>query len=240
MRIHLNPAVAVTIVSLVLVASVEAQEPFLGWVGIYAPARIGWLENENRIDALCAEARNRDTCRSDMLRPAVDTFVVYAGPDEGTERRGAIVVETVPGRGLSAAFRAAEADTSIRFAPDVYLQDWGYGPYFHQTVTQRTGEWFQLPPSPWPEAVWVRIADHDGSLLHVHTGDIVELDGEGMYVVATEADAVQLRREQPADLWCREGDPPPLVEDVPTRYSRAQLLDDDGHLRIRPKYMKGC
>ena len=151
-------------------------------------------------------------------------------------------MESAPGRGVSAQFHEAESPTIIPFVPDVFLQDWGYGPYFHQTIVRREGDWFQLPPGPWETEVWLRRGGSGSapSLIYVHAGDILELDGQGMYVVAAGADTLALRTEQPADMWCREGDPPPLVEDASASYSRRALLDTLGHLMIRPKYLKGC
>ena len=126
--------------------------------------------------------------------------------------------------------------------PDVFLQDWGYGPYFHQTITQQQGDWFQLPTDPWEVPVWLHRGSESSrpSVIYVQPQDIVEIEGRGMYVVAAEAEALVLRTEQPADLRCDEGDPPPLVPDEPTRHSRADLVDARGHLIVRPKYLKGC
>ena len=61
-----------------------------------------------------------------------------------------------------------------------------------------------------------------------------------MYVVGAESDALSLRSEQPADSWCEEGAPPPLAAEEPIRYTRDELVDSNGHLVIRPKYLQGC
>ena len=98
-----------------------------------------------------------------------------------------------------------------------------------------------MPPDPWDGPVWMdRAGDAVPSILEVQAGDILELSGRGMFVVSATADALELRPEQPADMWCREGEPPPLVPAEPTVHSRAELVDARGHLTIRPKYMKGC
>ena len=220
----------------------SAQEGFLGWVGLHAQDRLGWLENENRIGDLCPATVDQAVCRAEVLAPTVDTFPLYAAAAESSRRVGALLVESAPGRGISAQFQATESEEISPFVPDVYLQDWGYGPYFHQTIVRREGSWFQLPPGPWETAVWIRRGNRGSapSLLYVHPGDIIELGGRGKYVVAASGDTLALREEQPADLWCREGDPPPLVEDRPVSYARIDLVDAQGHLLIRPKYLKGC
>ncbi len=221
---------------------VQAQEGSLGWVGLYGPEQLRWLENENRINELCGDSVDLAACYAEVLSPAVRVYPLYAEPDESSRRVGELVVVAVPGRGLTAHFRAFDSTAGVRFQPDLFLQDWGYGPYFHQTITQREGEWFQLPPDPWEEPVWLhRGGETDRpSVLYVQAGDIVDIRGEGMYVVAAEAETLLLRSEQPADMWCDEGEPPPLVLDEPTRYSRRELVDSNGHLIVRPKYMKGC
>jgi len=221
---------------------IQAQEGFGGWVGLFGHEQLGWLENENRIDDLCGETAELGACYVEMLAPAVNVYPLHTKPDESSPRIGDLVVVAVPGRGLTAHFRAAGSTTGIGFRPDLFLQDWGYGPYFHQTITQREGDWFRLPPDPWEGPVWLHRGSESArpAVLFVQAGDIVEMQGDGMYVVAAEADALLLRPEQPADLWCEEGEPPPLVLSEPTRYSRRELVDSRGHLIVRPKYLKGC
>ncbi len=215
---------------------------FAGWVGLHRAERLAWLENENRIGELCANVQDVDACLEDVLRPAVDVFPLHVGPDAASARVGDLIVIAVPGWGLSAQFRPAAGGETVPLTPDVFLRDWGYGqPYFHQTFTGRTGTWFQLPPDPWGGPVWLdRASESDPSILEVQAGDILELQGRGMYVVSATVDALGLRPEQPADMWCQEGQPPPLVPAEPTMHLRAELVDDRGHLMIRPKYMKGC
>ena len=228
--------------SVFIAPSVGAQPGFRAWVGIYAPTRLGWLENENRISEFCGNSTDVSACYSEMLGPAVDVYTLHAEANDSSARIGELIVVAVPGRGLSAHFRRLGARETITFVPDLFLQDWGYGPFFHQTITQRQGDWFQLPRNPWETPVWLhRPSEREQpSVIAVQAGDILELRGAGMYVVAAEAEALLLRSEQPADLWCQEGDPPPLVDEQPMRLSREELVDSNGHLVFRLKYLKGC
>ena len=57
----------------------SAQEGFLGWVGLHAQNRLGWLENENQIGELCRSSTDLEACRARMLAPIVDTFSLHAG-----------------------------------------------------------------------------------------------------------------------------------------------------------------
>ena len=221
---------------------VAAQEGFVGWVGLYSHDRLGWLENENRIAELCPPSADLETCRATMLAPITDTLPLHSGPRDSSSPVGALLVVLSPVTGMSALFVDAKSGVERPFVPDVFLQDWGYGPFFHQTFVQRVDDWFQLPAGPWDTPVWVHLGG-DGpapSLMSVHPEDIVELRGRGMFVVQASPSGLVLRSEQPADLWCHEEDPPPLVEDRPVFYPRSELLDEQGHLLIRPKYLKGC
>jgi hypothetical protein len=221
---------------------VRSQEGFRAWVGLYDPGQLGWLENENRLRDLCTDSSTFARCYSENLAPLVSLYSLHAEPDSSSRLIGDLIVVAVPGRGLSAHFRAAGSQQAVRFTPDLFLQDWGYGPYFHQTISGQSGNWFRLPQVPWGEEVWLyRESESElSSVLVVRAGEIVENDGSSWYVIAAETDALLVRAEQPADLWCEEGDPPALTPTEPTRLSREALLDADGHLAIRLKYLKGC
>jgi hypothetical protein len=222
--------------------AVHSQEGFRAWVGLYDRAHLGWLENENRIGELCKDSSTLNECYSEHLAPSVSVYSLYIEPDESSRRIGDLIVAAVPGRGLSSLFRAAGSRQATLFTPDLFLQDWGYGPHFHQTVSAQSRDWYKLPRGPWNSAAWLRRESESthSSVIAVQSGDIIEMSGSGWYVVAAEPDALVLRVEQPADLWCEEGDPPALTPSESTRFSRAELLDSDGHLVFRPKYLKGC
>ncbi len=223
-------------------SEIRSQESFRAWVGLYDPAQIGWLENENRLGELCTDSSTLTECYSEHLVPSVSVHPLYMEPDSLSRRIGDLIVVAVPGRGLSWHFRVEGSRQAAPFTPDLFLQDWGYGPYFHQTVSAQSGNWFKLPRGPWKDEVWVHHeseSDHSSVIL-VQPGDIVEMRGLSWYVLAAEPDALLLRAEQPADLWCGEGDPPAIRPTDPTRFSRPDLLDSDGHLALRLKYLKGC
>jgi len=221
---------------------VYAQEGFRAWVGLYDRAHLGWLENENRLGELCTDSSTLADCYLEHLAPLVSVYPLHIEPDSSSRRIGDLIVVAVPGRGLSSHFRVAGSRQVTPFTPDLFLQDWGYGPYFHQTVSAQSGNWFKLPCGPWEDEVWVHRegeSEHS-SLIPVQSGDIVEMRGSSWYVIAAEPDALLLRPEQPADLWCEQGDPPTVMPAEPTRFSRGELLDSDGHLVFRLKYLKGC
>ena len=232
---------AVISVACCTVADTHAQVGFRAWVGLYEPADLGWLENENRLGELCADPSTLVECYARCLSPRVSLHELRSLPSESSDRIGDLVVAATPGRGLSAHFRAAGSIESTRFALDLFLQDWGYGPYFHQTLSEERGDWIRLPPDPWETEVWLsRGSDGSFPVIEIQNGDIIEMGDTGWFVVAAERDALLLRPEQSGDHWCEGGDPPEIEATEPTRFSRAQLVDSAGHLLFRLKYLKGC
>jgi hypothetical protein len=211
-------------------------------VGLHDPTYNGWLENENRIGELCADSSTLGDCYLEHLSPRISVYPLHRKPDNSSARLGDLVVVAVPGRGLSSHFRVAGSQQGTPFTPDLFLQDWGYGVYFHQTIAEQSGDWFKLPRGPWAEEVWVHREGQmeNSTVILVRPGNIIEMGGSSWFVVAAERDALFLRPEQPADLWCEEGDPPPVIPVEPTRFTRPELLDGNGHLVFRLKYLKGC
>jgi hypothetical protein len=167
---------------------------------------------------LCTDSSTLADCHSEHLAPLVSVYPLHIEPDSSSRRIGDLIVDAVPGRGLRSHFRVAgsrQTRQTTPFTPDLFLQDWGYGPYFHQTVSAQSGNWFKLPRGPWEDEVWVHRESESehSSVILVQPGDIVEISGSSWYVIAAEP---------------------------PTRFSREELLDSDGRLVFRLKYLKGC
>ncbi len=215
-------------------------DSFSAWVALYDPAQLDWLSNEYLIDDLCGDAADIYACREEMLSPAVSVYDLRRAAAEDAPVVGQLVVVATPGQRLVARYRARGATETTSFEPDLYLADWGYGPYFHHTFLERDGEWFRLPAGPWPDPVWLQRPGEAGRVMAIQAGDAIEMDGAGWTVVGTKPDALLLRPEQPADFWCEEGDPPAAVLAEPRLYTRRDLSDSAGHLRFRLKYLKGC
>lgn len=217
-----------------------------GWLPLFSRDLVTWLENENRLDALCPGdvVRERPDCRADMLQPRPLLLPLRASPDAASPAIGQLVILAVPGRGLSASFVSAVDATARAFTPDLFLRDWGYGPpFFHQTYLERRGDWFRLPADPFPPGTWLNARDFGAApeTLHVKTGAIYTSPRGAIVVLAVEPDGIRARPEQPADMWCESDRPaPPLEPFTEIRLPLAELLSDAGHLLLAPKYMKGC
>ena len=223
------------------------------WVGLYSLELIGWLENENRLDEICGRGALQPTevyrCREAALEPKVLAIPLRTGPSDEARIVGRLIVVAVPGRGLSAHYtpsgtpEATGRETAVvPLNPDLYLRDWGYGPYFHHSFLQRDGNWFLLPERPFEQAVWIDIEEAFGhvSLIGVSEGDILTSPDGDWFVEGVREDGIRVRDEQPADQWCEPTDAPP-VQPAPVHLRpNRELRDNHGHLLIRPKYLKGC
>lgn len=223
--------------------SIPLQGQTPAWVGLYEDNLVDWLENENRITALCQSDSVPDLgdCYREVLAPEVRAWPVHVSPDAGSAELGQVLVVAVPGRGLSAYWLETGQAHATSFIPDVYDQDWGYGPHFDQTVLDRSGRWFLLPADPFPQPGWIFLGDNaEVQVRTVDVGDIVTLDALGWVVLEITGYSLGMRREQEGDMWCEVGETPDIVPDSGQRFSRADLLDSRGHWRMRPRYLRGC
>jgi hypothetical protein len=223
-------------------SGVHAQEGFRAWVGLYDSAHLDWLENQNRLGKLCTDPSTLAECRSEHLAPLASVYPLHMEPDSSSHRIGDLTVSAVPGKGLRSHYSIAGSQQSTPFTLDLFLQDWGYGPYFHQTMSAQSGSWFKLPRGPWEDEVWIHRESESkrSTVILVQPGNIVEMSGSSWYVIAAEPDALLVRAEQPADHRCEQGDPPSVAPSEQTRFTREDLLDSNGHLVFRLKYLKGC
>jgi hypothetical protein len=153
---------------------------------------------------------------------------------------GSLLLLATPGQKLQFFYVGPTGGLPLEFAPDLNMQDWGYGPYFHQTYLERRADWFLLPEGPFPPNTWFNARDL-GDEPHVLEADgIVDSPKGSLVILAVERDVIRARPEQPADMWCEVGSPPPLLPWTEIRIPRRDLYSRTGHLLISPAYMKGC
>jgi hypothetical protein len=217
----------------------------IAWLGLYNAALVEWLENENRLDELCgaadAPAPKSRECRDEKMKPRRHVVPLRAVPDVTAPVVGELVVEATPGQGLRAYYRSAP-HSEMEFVPDLFDADWGYGPFFHQTVLERRGAWFRLPSGPFSHAVWMNASDlaiePDVRLLTV--GEVVKFRGRDLVFLGVAQGMARLRPEQSGDMGCEEGEPPiskPAPE-VPIPVEK--LYGVTSHLLVDIKYKRGC
>jgi hypothetical protein len=218
----------------------------LSWIGLYNAELLDWLENGNRLDALCGKegsVEERDACRAANMGPKIVVIPARAEPRADAPRLGEIVIVAMPGTGLK-AFASAGPRTEP-FTPDLYDSDWGYGPFFHETVLAHRGSWFRVP-LPLIGTAWIDATAWNGKtsaadlVRTLEKGDIVTTPRGDMTVLGVEDHVLRVRPEQKADLWCEGGTPPALAPWTEARIPFRELFDGLGHLLIHYKYTRGC
>jgi hypothetical protein len=156
--VPIGAALAVLAAGSVVLAQLSRVPADLGWVGLYNNQLIEWLENENRLDELCAQfagrTDQRDRCRLEKLEPRPYVVPLRAAPSASSRWVGSLLLLATPGKGLHFFYAGQGGGLPREFTPDLHLQDWGYGPYFHQTYLERRGDWFLLPEDPFPMNTW--------------------------------------------------------------------------------------
>jgi hypothetical protein len=193
------------------------------------------------------------------------TLPVYSGPSVTSEPLGAIVARVAPLETTHWIYRANDR-TPTRFAPDWVQADWGYLYLMDQTVLDRRGDWVQLPPRPFRQAVWLQLPvrprttyDHDPGLHRLEPGPIYELSkqvtaqatdgrttmvfeqGDTIVIEAIRGRVVEFRKDEEFDSPCSGADGPPAGKRP--RVFRANVeafYDADYHLRLTLAYPKGC
>jgi hypothetical protein len=223
------------------------------WVRLLKTEWLGSLENLNKIDELCPPALPPEevkACKDKNLAPQTYAFPIYFFPDPNGAKLGTLRVTAVPGQPLKINFQKVRSKTLVEFKPDLYLEDWGYGPpYFHQTVLDKKDHWLFIPllgERGWingevfiSTAVVKEAAEQD-LFLGLELDKIYSLGNESLKIMELKEKSFTYRPEQPADLWCGSGEPP-AVQEVPLKELKySDLYDDEAHLKIKLKYMKGC
>jgi hypothetical protein len=218
----------------------QTSSPFIGWVGLFTRPLVDWLENENLLAKLCpgleAGAIEGPACREKVL------VRLRRAPSPSSAHVGDLVIDAAPGKGLRASYVQATGGAAVPFEPDLWDGDWGYGPYFHETVVERRGEWVRLPEDPFPPSTWLDTTTLEGgsSLLALEAERIVTSPEGDLFIIAVGSDHVRARPEQEQDMWCRSEPPPPLKPFTELRLDGPKLYTSTGHLRLRIKYTRGC
>lgn len=231
-------------------AGASAQQPSasieVGWLGLYNEALLDWLENENRLNELCPHdgigARKLRECREEKMRPKRHEIRLRSAPDGTATLAGTLIIHATPGQGLRAYYRPARGGREAEFVPDLFDVDWGYGPYFHQTYLERRGAWFLLPAGPFPAPVWIDAGEftNEPTLQLLATGKIVKTRKQDLVILGIESRVIRARRAQDADMWCQEGDKPPLKPWTEILIPVEELYSRTEHLLVDIKHKRGC
>lgn len=190
----------------------------------------------------CGKAAVTAAC---LLKDYVTTTQVlpaYAAP--GDKRPfGAIVVRYVPGVTVNTSYlvlRDGENLSMDSFRLDMLDEDFFYGPYFHQTLLDRRGDWLRiaLPDRKMPTG-WISLSNPE--LLTLNVGEIVNFGDKSFVMLGTGPTSITVREEQPSDMWCdNPGDPPPQAPFKPITIPIKDLYDDGCRLLMTVRYTRGC
>lgn len=218
----------------------------IGWLGLFNRDLVEWLENENQLVALCsmfvAESDGWRTCRAEMLASKRLAVPLWQSAAERAAPAGSLLLVATPGQGLKSFYVPVDGGVATEFRPDLFDADWGYGPHFHQTFLERRGSWFRLPEVPFPRGTWINATqlggDPDVRLLAVE--QIVSGPLGDLFVLGIGPGVLRVRPEQPSDMWCEGGNPPPLSPWQEIRIPLPDLYTPTGHLRLQLKYTRGC
>lgn len=198
-----------------------------------------------RIETLCP-THNQD-CLAKLKAPMISR-AVYATP--GGPRVATLTIseyiqeeDGYPQLGAVLTYHQRR----YAFKPTIYDSDWGYGIWFDATLLAEQGRWKKivLPAigSGWislpDEGVWtIKAAHDDGSMRD--RDDVLSFKGRNIIVLNANRSRLIVRDEQPSDMWCEAGDPPPLkpfktwVITVKAAYSATC------DLQITVPYTRGC
>ena len=216
----------------------------IGWVGLWNEEMLEWVENENRIYSLCPKSMGRDSyekCRRDNLAEKRWIVPAYNSPENTSEMAGEIIIAVEPGSPFIASFKDT-GGTIMDFEPDLYVEDWGYGPYFHQTILEKKEDWIKIPLGSLETPVWI---NPEASIKHLDIINIAEghvymLGAESIFITKIEGDVISFRLEHPSDMWCDEGEPPELEASETKKININELYDTNKHLKLDIKYKRGC
>jgi hypothetical protein len=192
------------------------------------------------------------------VQPVPVEFVlpVRAAPSPDARALGSVVARVTAGSRMTLAYRPNEGG-EIPFETDWVEHDWGYTYIRDQTFLDRKGDWYLLPPRPFPSAVWIHLPDR-GEPSRVSTDHVFSLQkpvrarirGSGRSVtlppgnivpVAVRGRTLEFRTEEPSDGPCWDSNDR-APRQTPRVYVVAaeEFYDPDGHLQLAPAYTRGC
>jgi len=231
--------------SVSVTAQREAAAPEIGWIGLFNPNLVQWLENENQLQRLCSAFESGTDewieCYAQKMAPKSHVIQLRRGPSERAAPAGLLLIVAVPGRALHSFYAASTNGAATEFRPDLLDSDWGYGPYFHETFLERRGSWFRLPEVPFPRNTWIDMTQFGSEPNVVALADehIVSSPLGDLVILGIEGGVLRARPEQETDMWC-DLDPPPLLPWQELRIPLRDLYTSTGHLTVHTKYTRGC
>ncbi len=208
------------------------KTPFLA-VPLFKDNYTGRLENENRLREICPTLDQ--VCVNEALSAQIDRMPIYDHPSGKVIAN--LEVRYKPGDGITAAL-VTQDGKSYPFTPPIYDNDWGYGPYFHATLLDQNESWKKIV-LPSIQSGWVELPDVQ-ILNLTESGSVYSLNNHHIMILRSDKTSITVRDEQPADMDCGEGNPPPLATFNEQVIPLSGVYDDQCNLLIKPAYTRGC
>ncbi len=251
-RLELGPIDGKNPVDLTSAASVGSDGPIV--VPLDEALKQSLFSNPGVVYRLRAVAE----CFSVVPTPAEWKLPLHESPSVKARSAGALIARVMPGEGMEFTYRPP-AGEDVKFEPDWVQPDSGYTFMMDHTVLDRKGDWFQLPPRPFRDAVWIQLPGRAGaesaralSQRSIYTlsktitvrsngmaGAAVFNAGTNIVVVNIRQHALEIRKEEPFDMPC-DVETVPEPRRVPTYVVDAAAFYDRLHLQLRRAYPKGC
>jgi hypothetical protein len=194
----------------------------------------------------CSGKLRDETCRASEKFLTLSHLQLFAAPDRTAQPLGQITVVALAGQGVRAFINGVGEPIPKPFAPDM-ITDWGYNLAFPVTVSARRDRWFEIATADAAKRVWFELDEAWGApaLTTFGAGDLVYLESrrgasEGLAIIGVSDDHITVRAEQPSDIWCYPGPPPPDKPAPTRRIDLVDLYDEAGRLRLFESYPKGC
>lgn len=227
-----------------IIAAEDEKLSSIGWVGLWNEEMVEWAENENRMYNLCPKTMSQELynkCKINNLAKKVWLIPAYKSPNNISEKIGVILVTVKPGSSFIASFKNKKG-IERGFEPDLFEQDWGYGPYFHQTYLEIKKDWIKIPINSLNVPVWInpRGSIKNLSTIAVTKGVVYKLGDESIVIIKQEGDTVFYRKVLKSDMWCNTGTPPDITSRKIKKIKIKQLYNSNMNLLLDIKYKRGC
>ena len=251
-RVELGPVNAVEHADLTTSATIRPDGP------IVIPIDQQLKQSLRRNPGTAYKVRVVAECFSIAPLPVQWELPLHESPSVEATRAGTLIARVIPGQGIVFTYRPVAGD-DVRFEPDWAQPDWGYTFMMDHTVLNRDGDWFQLPPRPFPKAVWIQLPGRQPSVA-LEAGSIYKLTKSitarsnattrgtvfgaetNIVIVSLRDRVVEIRKEEPFDMPCSPVERPlKLPGTIQTLVVDADAFyDGDRHLMLQPAYPRGC
>lgn len=219
------------------------------------------------VDRALRDSLFADTRAVNKVRAVVDCFIVRPSPVEWTfpvreapspnaPALGTIIARLTPEMRIRFVYRPNEGQ-DMPFETDWVDEDWGYDYLREQTILDRKGDWFLLPPRPFPRSVWIHLtgrAEHSsvsaGTIYVLSksvdarvpgTSRTVTIAAGNVIVIEVHGRTLEIRKEEDFDGPCADSDARAAGNRLPTFLVDAeQFYDSNLHLLLKPAYTRGC